>query len=139
MNILGLAPFVLEEERGFIKFSSSTFMSVYSVAMLVIVLLAELLTITRKGVLVEMDNVYTFTTMMISSAYIISHSGFLFFTLLFSREILKFLYVLLTFNSSIHNIFVVYGRNFNYIMAQVFVIVTIHAICSILLALSLQS
>jgi hypothetical protein len=39
-------------------------MSVYSVAMLVVVLLCELLTIISKAVGVEKDNVYTFATTM---------------------------------------------------------------------------
>jgi len=139
MNILGLAPFILEEERGFRKFRASTFMSVYSVAMLVIVLLSEVLMIMRKDSLEAMDNVYAIAAMMKGSANMISNGGFLFFTLSFRRKFLKFLHMLFTFNSSIHKIFVSYGRNFNYIMAQVFVLVTIHAVCTIPLALSLQS
>ena len=139
MNILGLAPFVLEEERGFRKFRASTFMSVYSVAMLVIVLLGELQMIIGMGYREAMDDVYKLATMMQNSAYMISHSGFLFFTLLFRREIVKFLNVLLTFNSSTLSIFISYGSNFNYVMAQVYVIVTVHAIFTLLLALSLQS
>ena len=134
MNVLGLAPFILEEERGFRKFRASTFMSVYSVTMLVFILLGESLTVMRTVLRKEMDNVYTFATMMKCSANMISHSGFLFFTLLFRKKIVNFLYVLLTFNSSIHNKFISYGRNFNYIMAQVFVLVMIHALLSILLA-----
>jgi len=139
MNILGLAPFIWEEERGFIKFRASAFMSVYSVAMLAIVLLGELLMIIGKGGRDARDNVYTFATMMKSSANMISHSGFLFFTLLFRRKIVKFLHLLLTFNSSMYNIFIFHGRNFNYVMAQVFVLVTIHALCTIWLALTVQS
>jgi len=139
MNVLGLAPFILEEERGFRKFRGSTFMSLYSVAMLVIVLLGELLMIIGKGGPEEMDNVYKFASMMKCSAYMISHSGFLFFTLLFRRKILNFLHVLLTFDISVHNKFISYGRNFNYIMTQVSVLVTIHALCAILLLLSFQS
>jgi hypothetical protein len=138
MNILGLAPFILGKERGFRKFRASTFMSVYSAAMLVFVLLGELLSIIWKGGIKEMDNVYIFATMMKGSAYIISHSGFLFFTLLFRRKILNFLHMLLTFNSSIHKIFVSYGRNFNYVIAQVFVLVAVSALCTILIALSFQ-
>jgi hypothetical protein len=139
MNILGLAPFILEEEGGFRKFRASTFMSVYSVVMLVIILLGELLLIIGKGGREAMDNVYTFATVMKGSANMMSHSGFLFFTLLFRRKIVKFLHVLLTFNSSIHNIFISYGTNFNHIMTQVFVLVTIHALLFIILALSFQS
>jgi hypothetical protein len=136
MNILGLAPFILKEERGFRKFRASTFMSIYSVAMLVIVLFGELQMIIWKGGLEELDNVYTFATMMKSSAYTISHSGFLFFTLLFRGKILNFLHMLLTFNSSTHKIFVSYCRNFNYVMAQVFVLVTIYCLFSILITLT---
>ena len=139
MNILGLAPFVWEEERGFIEFRASTFMSVYSAAMLVIVLLGEILMIIGKGDREVMDSVYTFATRMKGSANMMSHSGFLFFTLLFRRKIVKFLHVLLTFNSSIHNIFFPDGRNFNYVMAQVFVLATIHALCTVLLVLSFPS
>jgi len=139
MNILGLAPFVWEEERGFIKFRVSTFMSVYSAAMLVIVLLGEMLTIISKGGGEEMDNVYTFASLTKYSANLISHCGFLLFTLLFRRKIAKFLHMLLTFNSSIHNIFIPDGRIFNYVMAQVFVLVTIHALFTVMLAPSIQS
>ena len=139
MNILGLAPFILVEERGFRKCRASTFMSVYSVAMLVIVLIGELQIINWKGGPEEMDNVYTFATLMKTSAYTISHSGFLFFTLLLRGEILNFLHMLLTFNSSTHKTFVSCGRNFNYVMAQVFVLVTIYGLCSILIKLSFHS
>jgi hypothetical protein len=86
-----------------------------------------------------MDNVYTFVTMMKGSTYMTSHIGFLFVTFSFRRKIVNFLHVLLTFNSSIYNIFVSCGRNFNYVMTQVFVLVTMYALCSILLALSFQS
>jgi len=139
MNMLGLAPFILEEGRGFRKFRASTFMFVYSAAMFVIVLLGELVLVIGNGDREAMENVYTFATTVKSSANMITHSGFLFFTLLFRRKIVKFLHVLLKFNSSIHNTFISYGRNFNYVMAQVFVVVTVHAVCTILLALSLQS
>jgi len=114
-------------------------MSVYSVTMLVIVLLGELLMIIVKGGGVAMDNVYKFASMMRCSAYMISHCGFLFLTLLFHRKILSFLHVLLTFNSSIHNKFISYGISFNFLMAQVFVLVTIHALYSVLLPLSFPS
>jgi len=138
MNILGLAPFILVEERGFRKFRASTFMSVYSVAMLVIVLVGKLQVIIGKGGHEAMDNVYAFATMLKGSAYMISHSGFIFFTLLFRREILNFLHMLLTFNSPTHKIFVSCGRNFSYVMAQVFVLVTLYSLCTILIALSFQ-
>ena len=85
-----------------------------------------------------MDNVYTFATMMNGSANMISHSGYLLFTVLFRRKIVKFLHVLLTFNSSIQNSFISYGRNFIYVMAQVFVPVSILALLSILIVLPYQ-
>jgi hypothetical protein len=138
MNILGLAPFILVEERGFRKFRASTFMSVYSVAMLVIILFGELRVFMGKGIHETMDNVYTFATMMKGSAYMISHSGFVFFTLLFRREVVNFLHMLLTFNSSTHYFFFSYGRKFNYLMAQVFVLVTLYSLGAILTALSFQ-
>ena len=135
MNILGLAPFILEEEGGFRKFRASTFMSVYSVAILLFVLLSEFLMIIGKDGFDPMDHVYTFAATMKCSGHMMSHSGFLFFTLLFRRKIGKFLHVLLSFNSSICDIFISYGRNFNYVMVQVFVLVTIHAVCTVLSAL----
>jgi hypothetical protein len=129
----------MSEERGFRKFRASTFVSVYSVAMLVFVLLAELLMISVKGKFEAMDNVYTIAAIMKCSANMISQGGFIFFTLLFRRKVVKFLRVLMKFNSWFHNVFISYGRNLNYVMAQVFVLVTIHASYTILLALSLQS
>jgi hypothetical protein len=65
-------------------------MSVYSVTMLVIVLLGELLVIIGKGGRENIDNVYKFATLWKSSAFTISHSDFLFFTLLVCREIMNF-------------------------------------------------
>ena len=87
----------------------------------------------------DVDNVYTFATTPKSSAHTISHSDFLFFTPLCRREIVNFRHVPLSFNSSIHKNFVSNGRNLNYIMTQVFVVVTIHAVCYIILTLSFQS
>jgi hypothetical protein len=138
MNILGLAPFIMVEERGFRKFRASIFMSVYSFAMLVFVLLSELQVIIWEGALENMDNVYAFAHLMKGSACMISHSGFLFFTLLFRRKIVKFLHVLLKINSSIYNIFVSYGKKFSYIMAQVFVLVTLYALRCVLMAMSYE-
>jgi len=110
MNVLGLAPFVWEEERGFIKFRASLFKSLYSAAMLVIVLLGELLMIIGKGGREAMDSVYTFASSKKYSPNLISHSGFLLFTLLFRRKIVKFLHML-TFNSSVHNILLPDGKS----------------------------
>jgi hypothetical protein len=112
-------------------------MSVYSVAVLVIVLVGELLMI-KQGDGEDMDNVYAFANMMKNSAYITSHCGFLFFTLLFRRKILMFLNMLLSFNSSIHTFFLSYGRNCNYIMAQVYVLLTLHTIRSVIIALAFE-
>jgi hypothetical protein len=113
-------------------------MSVYSVVVLVIVLCGEALTILGLGVRENIDNVYAFAVRMKGSAYMISYSGFLFFTLLFRRKILKFLHMLLSFKSSIHNIYFSNGRNLNLVMAQVFLIVTVYALKSILVALRFE-
>jgi len=48
--------------------------------------------------------------------------------LVFRSEDVKFLRVRLTFNSSIHNIFFPYGRNFNYVKAQVSVPLLLHGL-----------
>jgi hypothetical protein len=58
-----------------------TFMSVYSFAMLDIVLFGELMMMIGQGVREDMANVYAFSYTLKSSAYMISHSGFLFCTL----------------------------------------------------------
>jgi hypothetical protein len=113
-------------------------MSVYSVAVLVIVLCGGLEMVIGQSFAVGMDNVYAFANMMKCSAYIISHSGFLFFTLLFRRKIIKFLHLLLSFNSSIHTVFVSYGRNSNYIMVQVYVLLTLNTTRSVLIALAFE-
>jgi hypothetical protein len=138
MNVLGLAPFVLEEGRGCREFRVSTFMSVYSVVVLVIVLFGELVAMIWQGFAEGMDNVYAFAFMIKSSAYMISYSGFLFFTLLFRRKIVNFLHMLLSFNSSIHNIFQSYGTNFNLVMAQVFVVVSVYALIFILIVMRFE-
>ena len=113
-------------------------MSVYSAGMLAIVLLGELVMLTEQGARENMDNVYAFAIVMKGSAYMITHSGFLFFTLLFRRKIVKFLHVLLTFNSSIHNTLIPSGRKFNYVMAQVFVLVTFYALRCTIIALDYE-
>ena len=113
-------------------------MSVYSAAMLAIILLGKLLMIIEKCGREALDNVYALAHMMKGSANMISHSGFLFFTLLFRRKIVKFLHVLLTFNSSIHSIFTSSGRKFNYVMAQVFVLVSFYVLRCIIIALDYE-
>jgi hypothetical protein len=75
---------------------------------------------------------------MKSSAYISSRVGLVFSTLLFRSETVKFLHVLLTFNSSIRNIFISYGRNFNYVKAQVFVLLTLHALSVFVIILTFE-
>jgi hypothetical protein len=138
MNILGLAPFILEERSGFRKFRASTFLSVYSAAMLIIILIGEVQTVIELGFHQNINEVYAFATKLKGSAYMISYSGFIFSTLLFRRKIVKFLHMLLSFNSSIHNNFLSYGRNFNHVMAQVFVIVALYTLITILLALRFE-
>ena len=128
VNALELAPFLLEEGRGFRQFKPSTLLSVFSGLMIVILLFGELIIIFGERSRVNVDNVYKFAMTIKDSAYIISHSGLIFSTLLFRSEIVKFLYMLLSFSSSIHNIFISCGRNFNYVKDQVSVILTLHAL-----------
>jgi len=138
VNALGLAPFLLEEGRGFRQFRPSTLPFVYSVVMIVILLCGELIIILGESSHTNVDNVYKFTITMKCSAYIISHSGLIFSTLLFRREIIKFLHVLLSFNSSIHNIFFSCGRNFNYVKTQVPVLLTLHALSAFVFILAFE-
>ena len=49
----------------------------------------------------NMENVFTFSAMMKSSEYVISHCCFLLTALLFLGEVVNFLHVLLSFNSSL--------------------------------------
>jgi len=60
-----------------------------------------------------MDNVYTFAATMKSSSYVISHSCFLFSTLLFRGEVVNFLHVLLYFNISIYFTLISFDSNVN--------------------------
>jgi len=74
----------------------------------------------------DLENAYTFVAMMKSSQYVISHSCFLFCTLLFLGEVVNFLHVLLSFNSSTYFTFISFGSNFNYVKAQTSVLVPLH-------------
>jgi hypothetical protein len=133
VNVLGIAPFCLEAGRGFGKFRSSTLLSVYSVMMIAVLLLGALLYILGETSRIDVDNVYKFAVIMKSSVYMTSHSGLILVTLMFRSEIIKFLHVLLSFNSSIHNIFVNCGRNFNYINVQVSVLLTLHGLIALVI------
>ena len=138
LNVLGLAPFLLEEGSAFRQFSPSILLSVYSVVMIVILLFGELIIILGESSHINVDNVYKFAIRLKGSAYIMSHSGLIFSTLLFRSEILKFLHVLLSFNSSFHNIFFPSRRNFNYIRAQVSVLLTVHALSAFVIILTFE-
>jgi hypothetical protein len=81
----------------------------------------------------NMDNVYTFAAIMKSSAYVISHGCFLFSTLLFRGEVVNFLHVLLSFNSSIYFTFTAFDSNFNCVKAQISVLVPLHTLSAILM------
>ena len=138
VTALGLAPFLLEEGRGFRQFRPSTLLFVYSVVMIVILFFDELIIILGESSHINVENVYKFAMRMKGSGYIISHTDLVFFTLLFRREIIKFLHVLLSFNSSIHNIFFSCGRNFNYVKAQVSVLLTLHALSAFVFILAFE-
>jgi hypothetical protein len=133
VNALGLAPFLLEEGSGFRQFRPSTLLSVYSIVMTVVLLFGELIIILGESSHINVDNVYRFAMTMKGSAYIIAHSGLIFSTLLFRSEIIKFLHVLLSFNSSVHNIFFSCGRTFNHVKVQVSVLLTLHALSAFII------
>jgi hypothetical protein len=106
--------------------------------MIVILLFGELITILGESYNIDVDNVYKFAMTMKGSAYIMSHSGLIFFTLLFRSETVKFLHVLLTSNSSVRNIFFSYGRNFNYVKVQASVLLTLHELCASVIILAFE-
>jgi hypothetical protein len=96
MNIFGLAPFLLGEVRGFRKFRTSTLLSIYSAVILAMFLVAEVRTVTGIDYMEDADKIYTFSAIMKISAYLVTHGGLLFSTLLFHTKIINFLNVLLS-------------------------------------------
>ena len=63
----------------------------------------------------DTDRIYGFATKIKIPAYLITHSGFHCSTLTFRGEVLNYLYMLLSFISSIHSPLTSDGRNFNHI------------------------
>lgn len=59
VNVLGLAPFLLEEGWGFQQFRPSTLLSVYSAVTTVILLLGELI-ILGESSHINVDNLFKF-------------------------------------------------------------------------------
>jgi len=76
--------------------------------------------------------------MMKTSAYVTSHSCFLFYTILFRGEVASFLHALLCFNSSIYFIFTAFDSNYNYVKAQISVLVPLHTFSSSLICFRFQ-
>ena len=74
----------------------------------------------------NMDNVCTFAAIKKSSPYVISHSCFLFCALLFRGEVVNFLHLLLSFNSSFEFTFISFDSNFNNVKAQISELVPLH-------------
>ena len=81
----------------------------------------------------NIDNVYTFAAIMKSSPYVISHSCFLFCTLLFRGEVVNCLHLFLSFNSSIYFTFISFGSNFNNVKAQISELVSLHILSAVLI------
>ena len=79
----------------------------------------------------NMDNVYIFAAIMKSSPCVISHSCFLFCTLLFRGEVVNFLHLFLSFNSSIEFTFISFDSNFNCVRAQISVLVPLHTLSAL--------
>jgi len=67
--------------------------------MLLILLLKRLAMIVGNIFNNKIDNVNTFAAIMKSSPYVISHSCFLFCTLLFRDEVVNFLHLFLSFKN----------------------------------------
>jgi len=106
---------------------------IYSGVMLLIYLFTSLAMIVGNIFNDNLDNIYTFAAMMKSSPYIISHSCFLFSTLLFLGEFVNFLHVLLSFNSSIYFTFISFDSNLHYVKAQISVLVPLHTLSDFLI------
>jgi hypothetical protein len=70
---------------------------------------------------------------MKSSPYVISHSCFLFCTLLFRGEVINFLHLFLSFNGSIYFTFISFDRNFNCVKTQISVLVPLHTLSAVLI------
>jgi hypothetical protein len=102
----------------------SIFLSIYSGVMSLIVLFSRLSVIFGNIFNGNLHGVHTFEAMMKISTYAISHSCFLFYTLLFLGEVVSFLHVLLCFNSSIYYTFTCFDSNLNNMKAQISVLVT---------------
>ena len=102
-------------------------MFIYSGVMLLIYLFTSLAMIVGNIFNDNLDNIYTFAAIMQNSPYVISHSCFLFSTLLFLGDV-NFLHAPLSFNSSIYFTFISFDSNFNYVKAQISVLVPLHTL-----------
>ena len=71
--------------------------------------------------------------MMKSSPYVISHSCFLFCTLLFRGEFVNFLHLFLSSNNSIDFTLISLDSNINYVKAQISVLVPLHTLSAFLI------
>jgi hypothetical protein len=138
MNILGLAPFFLEEGRGVRKFRSSKCLCIYSAVMLLIFLCSKLAMIIEKLCNDNMDDVDTFATTMKRSADVISHSCFLFSTLVFRCDVIKLVYMLLSFCDSTYYTFTSFENNFNYLFVLMCVLVTLYILSAFLIFLGIE-
>jgi len=128
MNVLGLAPYFLDERRRIRKFGPSTLLSTYSSMIILIFLCNRLAMIVGNIFNDNMENVYTFAAIMKRSPYNISHSCFLFYTLLLLGQVVNFLHVLLSFNTSIYFTFTAFDNKFNYVKVQISVLVPLHTL-----------
>ena len=76
--------------------------------------------------------------MMKSSPYVISHSCFLFCTLLFRGEFVNFLHLFLSSNNSIDFTLISLDSNINYVKAQISVLVPLHTLSAFLIFFKFQ-
>jgi hypothetical protein len=128
MNVLSLAPYVLDERRRFRNFRPSTLPSIYIYVMLRIFPFSRLAIIFGNIFNSNLDNVYTLAAMMKSSQYVISHSCFLFSTVLLLGEVVNFLHVLLYSNKSISFTFTVFDSNFNFAKVHISILVPLQTL-----------
>jgi len=137
MKVLGLAPCFLDERR-FRKFRPSTIVSIYNGVMLPIFLFSSLEMRVGNSFNDNLDTVRTFAAMMENSPCVISHSCFLFSTLLFLGVVVNFLHVLLCFNISSYFTFTAFNSNFNHLKPQMSVLVPLRTSSAFLICFGFE-
>ena len=129
MKELGLVPYFLDVRR-LRKVSPSTYLSIYIGVMF---LFSRLAVTVGNSFNDGLDNLYTFAAIMQNSICAISHSCFLFSTLLFLGEFVNSLHVLLSFKISIYFTLKSFDSNLHYVKAQISVLVPLNTLSAFLI------